>query len=204
MSGSINSQAGGRAKRLERRTLYRGSFLEMTQERVELPNQVTVDLELVRHPGAAAVVPLGADGQVVLLRQYRHATDGWLVEVPAGKLDAGEAPDVCARRELAEEAGLAADDLVPLGPFWASPGFTDEVIHLFLARGLNPTEQQLEADELLHTFKLPLAEAVALAARGEIADGKSACALLRAAWFLGLPPEPASPSSNPSQKSRQP
>ncbi|HEX4953673.1 MAG TPA: NUDIX hydrolase [Thermoanaerobaculia bacterium] len=174
-----------KARLLDRRTLHRGSFLEMTRERVTLPNGIEVDLELVRHPGAAAIVPLAADGTVVLVRQYRHATDGWLLEVPAGKLDAGESPEACARRELAEEAGVTAEELVSLGPFWASPGFTDEVIHLFLARGLGPAAQSLEEDELLVLERLPFTEAVARAARGEIADGKSACALLRASWWLG-------------------
>ncbi len=174
-----------KARLLDRRTLHRGSFLEMTRERVALPNGIEVDLELVRHPGAAAIVPLASDGTVVLVRQYRHATDGWLLEVPAGKLDAGESAEACARRELAEEAGFAAGELVSLGPFWASPGFTDEVIHLFLARNLTPATQNLEEDELLFLERLPFTEAVTRAARGEIADGKSACALLRAAWWLG-------------------
>jgi ADP-ribose pyrophosphatase len=184
VSASSERRDDGRAALLERRSVHRGSFLELTAERITLPNGRETELELVRHPGAAAIVPLHADGRVVLVRQYRHATDGWLLELPAGKLDPGESPRDCARRELEEEAGLAAGELVELGPFWASPGFTDEVIHLFLARDLHPAEQRLEHDELLSVFTLPFEEAVALAARGEIADGKSACALLRTAWRL--------------------
>ncbi len=173
-----------KARLLSRRVLCEGSFLTMTTERVELPNGRAVDLELVRHPGAAAVVPLTGDGEVLMVRQYRHAADGWLLEVPAGKLDAGETPAAGARRELEEEAGCAAGELVELGSILPSPGFTDEVIHLFLARDLAPASQRLEPDELLAVERVPFAEAVAMAERGEIRDSKSVCALLRAARLL--------------------
>jgi ADP-ribose pyrophosphatase len=173
-----------KARLLARRTLFAGSFLTLTSEHVELPDGRPAVLELVRHPGASAVVPLAADGQVLLVRQYRHATDGWLLEVPAGKLDPGEAPAACARRELAEETGFAAGRLASLGSIFPSPGFTDEVIHLFLARDLTPAAQRLEGDELLSVEPVAFERAVAMAAGGAIADGKSVCALLRAARFL--------------------
>lgn len=173
-----------KARLVSRQVLCAGSFLTMTRERVELPNGREVDLELVRHPGAAAVVPLTAEGEVLLVRQYRHAADGWLLEVPAGKLDAGETPEDGARRELEEEAGFRAGSLTKLGGILPSPGFTDEVIHLFLARDLSPTGQRLEEDELLTVERLPFAEAVLRAATGEIRDSKSVCALLRAARLL--------------------
>lgn len=173
---------GGRL--LDRRTAYRGSFLELVAERVELPGGQETELELVRHPGAAAVVPLTDDGDVVLLRQYRHATGGWLLEVPAGKLDAREAPEVCARRELEEETGLAARHLSALGRIWTSPGFTDEVIHLYVARGLEGSRQALQEDEILTVQRVAFPDAVDMAVQGEIEDAKSVCALLRAARHL--------------------
>lgn len=174
----------GKARLIDRQTVARGSFLTMTRDRVEFPDGRTLELDLVRHPGAAAVVPILDDGSVLLVRQYRHAADGWLLEVPAGKLDAGEAPETAAARELEEEAGQRAGELVSLGWIWPSPGFTDEVIHLFAARKLAPVSQRLEEDELLTLEQVPFARAVEMATSGEIADSKSVCALLRAARLL--------------------
>jgi ADP-ribose pyrophosphatase len=142
------------------------------------------DQEVVRHPGAAAIVPVDGEGNVTLVRQYRYALDDWLLEVPAGTLRPGEAVDGCARRELAEEAGLAAETLEPLGSIVTAPGFTDERIHLFLARGLRAVPQDLDDDENLRVERLPFAEAVRRARSGEIDDAKSVCALLRAAPFF--------------------
>jgi ADP-ribose pyrophosphatase len=148
---------------------------------VRLPNGRDVELEIVRHPGAAAVVPVDGDGNVLLVRQYRWATSGWLLEVPAGKLDPGEDPETCARREVEEETGHRPGTLVPLGWIWTTPGFTDEKIWLFRAGDLTATRQALQADEVLQVERVPLGAAVEMAVRGEIADGKSVCALLRAA-----------------------
>ena len=166
--------------RLARRLAYDGLILKVNVDRVALPNGHDVDLELIEHPGAAAVLPLHPDGTVTLVRQVRYATGGWLLEAPAGKLDAGESPESCARREVEEEAGLVAQRLHPLGFIWTTPGFTDEVIHLFAATGLRATRQALEHDEVIEVERLPLAEALELAARGEVPDSKTLCALLRA------------------------
>jgi ADP-ribose pyrophosphatase len=161
-------------------TVYSGRIVSVTLETVDLPNGRSCALEIVRHPGAAAVVPLDARGDVLMVRQFRHATQGWLLEVPAGKLDGGEAPDACARREVEEEAGVRPGRLVDLGWIWTTPGFTDEKIWLFLALDLEPGRQDLQADEALTVERVPLAEAVRLARTGGIDDGKSVCALLRA------------------------
>src|SRR4051812_32383986 len=118
------------------RSAYRGRFIEVMVESVKLPNGTTTELEIVRHPGASVIVPLDADGKVVLVRQYRHAASGWLLEAPAGKLDPGESPETCARREVEEETGMRVNDLISLGFVYASPGFTDEKLHLFLGRDL--------------------------------------------------------------------
>jgi ADP-ribose pyrophosphatase len=124
-------------------------------------------------------VALTGAGEVLLVRQYRHAAGGFIYEVPAGKLD-GEPPEACAARELEEEAGVAAGRLQRLGSIVTTPGFSDEVIHLYLATDLRPARQQLEADEVLTVQKVPFATALAMCARGEIRDAKSMCALLLA------------------------
>ncbi len=171
---------------VEKRSIYEGRIIDVSVDTVRLPNGRTVDLELVRHPGAAAVVPVDDAGMVTMVRQARYAADGWLLEVPAGKLDRREDPRLCAERELREETGLVANEIVPLGFIWVSPGFTDERIWLFLAKGLSHREQALELDEVIEVEKLPLAEAAAMAENGEIEDAKSVCALLRARRHLAV------------------
>lgn len=171
-------------KTLEQRQIYKGKVVDLSVEKVELPNGGVTELEVIRHPGAAAMVPLTADGQVLMVRQYRHATRSWLLEVPAGKLDPGEAPEVCAARELEEEVGYGPGELTSLGWIWTTPGFTDEKIWLYLARDLVAGHQALEGDEVLSVESVPFEEAIAKVHTGEICDGKSVCALLRAAAYL--------------------
>jgi len=151
----------------------------MVTETVELPNGHRVALDLVRHPGAAAVVPFLDDERVLLIRQHRHATGGALLEIPAGKLDPGESPETCAARELEEETGYRTGRLERLGSIWTTPGFSDEVIHLFAAYDLEPTQQRLEPDEIIELVPTPLAEALD-ALDGPVVDGKTATALLLA------------------------
>lgn len=165
--------------------MKRAFVVRAQTERVQLPNGHWVDLDIVRHPGAAAVVPITASGEVVLIRQYRHAVGGMLIEVPAGKLEPGEEPATCAARELEEEAGQRAGRLVSLGWIWTTPGFTDERIYLFAALELTPVPQQLQADEVIETLALPFAEALEWVWSGRIQDAKSALALLHAARALG-------------------
>jgi ADP-ribose pyrophosphatase len=170
------------AKILGSRCVHDGRVVRLDLEDVRLPNGNVVTLEIVRHPGAAAVVPVDDEGQAVLVRQYRHATGSWVVEVPAGKLDRpGEPPEDCARREVEEETGYRAGRLEPLGWIWTTPGFSDEKIWLFLARDLTRTQASLQSDEVLTVMRLPLEEAARMALEGEIQDAKSVCALVRAA-----------------------
>lgn len=171
---------------LHRRPVFEGRVVNLSVDRVRLPNGNECELEMIRHPGAAAVVPVDDAGRVLLVRQYRYAASGWLLEIPAGKLDDGEPPESCAVREVEEETGHRPRDLQPLGWIWTTPGFTDEKIWLYLATSLEPTRQNLQADEVLSVERLPLAEAVEMAASGEIRDGKSVCALLRASRRLDL------------------
>lgn len=162
------------------RPIYRGKVVALDVETVRLPNGNTVELEIVKHRGAAAAVPVDGQGNVLLIRQYRHATGGFLLEVPAGKLDGGEPPEACAAREVEEETGHRPGRLMPLGWIWTTPGFSDERIWLYLAVDLRPTRQLLQDDEVLTVAPTPLAAAVAMAEAGEIVDAKSVCALLRA------------------------
>lgn len=145
-----------------------------------LPNGRAVLLEVLRHPGAAAVLPLHDDGTVTLLRQHRHAAGGELWEIPAGKLEPGEPPEVCARRELAEEAGLVGE-LRPIGLLHPAPAYTDERIHLYVATRLLPAPPAPEEDEVLLPVRLPLTEALRMADAGDITDAKTLVALYRAA-----------------------
>jgi len=160
-------------------------MLEMVTEEVTLPNGRTTTLDLIRHPGAAAVVPFLSDDEVLLIRQYRYAAGGEIYEVPAGKLDPGESPETCARRELEEETGYRAARIEYLATIWTTPGFTDERIHLFAARDLAPAEQQLDHDEMIELVPMSLGEALDLVWRGALDDAKSALALLHAARRMG-------------------
>lgn len=182
-AGEEADSAMEEGKRLSRRDVFDGRIVRLSVDRVRLPNGNVVELELIRHPGAAAVVALDARGHVLLIRQYRYASGGWLLEVPAGKLDGGEAPESCALRELKEETGHRASHLVPMGRIWTTPGFTDEQIWLFLASGLTETAASPQGDEVITVERMPLERAVDMAARGDIADAKSVCALLRAPHF---------------------
>ena len=170
---------------LEQRTVYTGRVLEVGIDRLRLPEGGIAELEIIRHSGGSVVLPITDAGEILLIRQYRYATGGWLLEAPAGKLEPGEAPESCAGRELEEETGWRAGELVSLGEIWTSPGFTDETLHLFLARGLQPGMQALEEAELLTVEKIPLDEAVAMALDGRITDAKTVCGVLRAAAALG-------------------
>ena len=172
------------AELLNSRPVFKGRVVDLSVDRVRMPNGHATELEVIRHPGAAAMVPLTESGDVLLVRQYRYATGGWLLEVPAGKLDEGEAPETCAARELEEEVGMKPADLVPLGWIWTTPGFTDEKIWLYLCRDLRPTQQELEDDEVLTVETATLSDAIAMVHRGDICDGKSVCALLRADAYL--------------------
>ncbi len=155
------------------KTIYRGRVVDLDLDTVTLPNGTTLEMEVVRHPGAAAIVPMRPDGSVLLTHQYRYAAGGYIYEIPAGKLDPGEDPKACAARELEEETGYRASSIQPLLSMLTTPGFTDEVIHLFLATGLVPGVQRLECDEVLHLVELPLERTMDLIGDGTIRDAKT-------------------------------
>jgi len=174
---------------LDSRRLYTGRVVRLDVDTVRFPDGSTGQLELIRHPGAAAIVPCasdppGADPTILLIRQYRYATGGQLWEIPAGTLDPGEDPEACARRELMEETGVTAARLQRLTSIWTTPGFTNEVIHLYLATGLTTGEPSRERDEFIEVVPQPLSRVLALIREGEIRDAKTVVAILYMAAFV--------------------
>jgi ADP-ribose pyrophosphatase len=160
--------------------LFKGRVIDVGTEQVTLPTGVTVTLDVIKHPGAALVVPLSASG-VTLIRQYRHCAHGYLWEAPAGTLNPGETPEQCARREIVEEAGLEAVTLQYAGKVFTAPGFCDEVIHIYLATQTRPAPTQRDHDEVITEVRtFPLREAFAMVQRGEIEDAKTIAGLMHA------------------------
>lgn len=182
------------------RSVFRGRLLDVRVETAEYPDGSTEELEIVRHPGACAVLPVVAPSErcdggtttgVILLRQYRHAVGGVIWEAAAGKLDGEESPESCARRELREETGIEAANLQPLTSLYTTPGFTDERIHLFLATGLTFGAPDLEGHEFIDVRTVDLEAALAMVERGEIGDAKTvACLLLTARRIAGKRADP--------------
>jgi ADP-ribose pyrophosphatase len=167
---------------------YTGRVVNLDVDTVRFPDGSEGELEMIRHPGASAVVPFlsdpsGDDPQVLLIRQYRYAADGYVYEIPAGRLEPGEAPEACARRELLEEAGCTAERLEHVYTFYTTPGFTDEKIHAYMASGLTRGDARPESDEFVEVVVLPLSRALAMIRDGEIVDGKTALSLLYVAGF---------------------
>ena len=161
-----------------RRTIFTGRILSLAIESHRLPDGRSADFEIVRHPGGAAVLPVLADGRVLLIRQFRPAVGREVLEIPAGRLEPGEAPEVCARRELEEETGWRAGRVAPLGQTLSSVGFCDERIHLFLADQLQPVPAAPEADEFIEPVRFTFDEALAAVANGTLVDAKTQLALL--------------------------
>ena len=178
--------------RLKTERRYSGLRINVDVDSVRFPDGSTGTLEMVRHPGAAAVVPLldsprTADPRVILIRQYRYAALDYLWEIPAGTLEPGELPEVCARRELREEAGVDAGRLERLTSVFTTPGFTDELIHLYLARDLTRVAAAPERDEFLEVTELRWSEVGAMIRRGEIRDTKTLTALMFIQCFVRAP-----------------
>lgn len=157
--------------------VYSGLVVDIQLEQVELPNGVTAELEIIKHPGGVAVVAMNAETEICLLRQYRHAVDGWIWEIPAGKREPDEHHRVTAKRELVEEAGVDAQTWSYLGKTISSPGIFTEVIHLYLATDLIPAQQQLEEIEVLEVHWLPLQQVMSMVKAGQIEDAKTLVAL---------------------------
>ena len=163
--------------------LYTGRIVNLDRDTVRFPDGSTGQLEMLRHSGASAVVPFlddprDADPRVLLIRQFRHAAEAFIWEIPAGRLDPGESPEACARRELEEETGMRSAQLERLTTIYTTPGFTDERIHLYLALGLEPGSQRREADEFMEVQELRWSEVGRLVRSGAIQDSKTLSALM--------------------------
>ncbi|HEY2679367.1 MAG TPA: NUDIX hydrolase [Steroidobacteraceae bacterium] len=165
---------------------HRGRVIQVSTERLRYANGREYDIDYVRHPGAAAVVAVDDSRRVCLVRQYRHGVEDFLWEIPAGKLDSGEPPEICAVRELKEETGVTAQRWNSLGLYIPAPGIFTEVIHLYLARNLAVGAPNPDADEELEIRWLPLEEAIAQVLQGALNDGKTAMALWRAQYQLQM------------------
>ncbi len=167
--------------------IYDGRIIKLDVLDVRLPDGKEARREVLRHPGAVAIVALDEAGNALLVRQFRAAAGKILLEVPAGTLNPGEVPLSCALRELQEETGFRAAKLDPLGGIYTAPGYTTEFIHLFYATGLSESRLEQDADEFIEVERVPFAKALSMIDSGEIADGKSVSGLLRVARLLGSP-----------------
>ena len=171
--------------RLTSERIFDGRILNLRVDAVALPGGGEATREVVEHRPACVIVPLDGDGDVLLVRQYRHAVGEVLLEAPAGLVEEGELPEECARRELPEETGHAAADIERIGAFWPSPGFCDELMHVFLARGLTPGQPSPDEDENIEVVRYPLERVLKMIESGEIRDGKTIAAVLMTSSFLG-------------------
>jgi ADP-ribose pyrophosphatase len=166
-------------KTIKREVLFEGKVIDLHIEEVELPNGHTSRRELIKHPGAVAILALTDENKIVMVQQYRKALDKVIVEIPAGKLEKGEAPEVTAKRELEEETGYDCETLTPLISFYTSPGFADELVHLFIAKDLKKIENpaSLDEDEFVDVLEVSLDEALELLREKKIYDAKTAYAV---------------------------
>lgn len=171
-------------KTIEKNTVYEGFIVNVRRDKAELVNGNVVGREVVEHPGGVTVIPVEPDGTVWCVRQFRYPFGREMLEVPAGKLERGEDPFDCAVRELSEETGLTADEFVYLGPCCTSPGFSTEVLHIYLALGLHPGNMHLDPDEFLNVEKYSLDALVEKVMSGEIDDAKTIIAVLKAKKYL--------------------
>ena len=167
-------------KPIKREVLFEGKIIDLHIEEVELPNGHTSRRELIKHPGAVAILALTDENKIVMVQQYRKALDKVIVEIPAGKLEKGEAPEVTAKRELEEETGYDCETLTPLISFYTSPGFADELVHLFIAKDLKKIENpaSLDEDEFVEIIELTLKEAEQYVKEKKIYDAKTIYAVL--------------------------
>lgn len=171
-------------KVLDSNMIYRGSVINLRVDTVKFPNGRTGKREVVEHSGAVAIIPVNQDGQLFLVRQYRHAVGKSLLEIPAGRIEPGEDLESSARRELLEETGCEAKELVRLCSFFSTPGFTSEELHIFFASGLTLLEQNLDEDEFVEVLQVPWEKAIKMIWSGEICDAKSVAGILAADSYI--------------------
>ena len=179
----MKKQGGTRKKATVNRSkeIYRGRIFSFVTEALTLPNGRNTEMAFIRHPGSTAVVPLLDDHTVVMELQYRHPAGEYLLEIPAGTMASGESPLDCARRELKEETGFEAKEFVKLGKIHIIPAYSDEVIHAYIAKGLTPSKQSLDDDEIIEVVNYPLKQALQMVDEGRITDALTVLSL-QMAW----------------------
>jgi ADP-ribose pyrophosphatase len=167
---------------LNSEVLYPGRAFTIRRDQIRLPNGQTTKLDIVEHIGSVVIIPVDAGGNILFVRQYRHATGLSLLELPAGTLEENEQPDVCARREIREETGMAARKMVEIGSFYLAPGYSTEYMHVYLATELYPAPLEADADEFLQLEAIPVDQVLEMSRQGKLPDAKSLAAL-----YLALP-----------------
>jgi len=167
-------------RQLESEKIFKGAVFEVERDRLLEENGIEIVREVVRHPGGAGALPLFDDGRVALVKQYRHPAQRELLEIPAGRIEVGETPEMCAAREVEQEIGFRAGRIEKLAEFYSTPGFCEEKLHVYLATDLTPSSQALDHDEWVEVVYLPFAEAAQMLGRGGIEDSKTIIALLLA------------------------
>jgi ADP-ribose pyrophosphatase len=173
-----------KAKVNEAREIFRGKNFAFEVQDVTLPNGGRAEFAMVRHPGSTGIVPIMDDGTVLMTFQYRHAVGEYLLEIPAGTMEAGESPFDCAKRELEEETGFAAGELIKIATVDILPAYSDEKIHVYLARNLTPSRQNLDQDEIIQVVKYPFNELIVFIAEGKITDALTILSLYRVYTYL--------------------
>ncbi len=164
--------------------IYKGRQFSFYKEHITLPHNVEAEMAFVRHPGSAVIVPLFEDQTVGVIKQYRHAVNAYIYEIPAGTIDPGETPAQCAGRELEEETGYAAASLIPLGKTYLLPAYSDEISYIYLARDMTGTVQKLDEDEIIEVHRFKIQDLLEMIDSGVIIDALSILAILRAIQYL--------------------
>ena len=180
---------------LDSQKIFHGAVFDVERDRLLEENGVEIVREVVRHPGGAGALPLLDDGRVVLVRQYRHPARRELLEIPAGRIEDGEGPEMCAAREIEQEIGLRAGRIEKLAEFYSTPGFCDEILHVYLATDLIPSSRSLDPDEFIEVVHLPFADALKMAERGGIEDAKTFVALLMTERLRSIAGAPYRPTA---------
>lgn len=173
-----------KANTLSVREVHRARLFSFTVEEARLPNGNEAEYGIIRHPGSTAIVPIAEDGTVLMMRQYRHAVAEYLLEIPAGTIENGESPLDCAMRELEEETGYTASEFTEIAQVYIVPAYSDEKIYVYLARGLKPATQHLDADEILEVVKYPFEEALRLIRENVIVDALTLLSIHQAHVYL--------------------
>jgi ADP-ribose pyrophosphatase len=173
--GVLNKMGLLEEKTLSSEKIYSGKVISLQVDEVELPNGKIAKRELIKHPGAVAIIAITDENKIVMVEQYRKALEQTIIEIPAGKLERGEQPDVCAKRELEEETSYECESLELLNSFYTSPGFANEIVHVFLAKGLTKMEDAagLDEDEFVNLMELTIGEALQAIEDKKIYDAKT-------------------------------